>query len=57
MSRRKTGRIIRAATRPLWERDQLEMRAVSALFAVMDPKPRRRRTTAKRRRPSIKSSR
>ena len=57
MSRRKTGRIIRAATRPLWERDQLEMRAVSALFSVMDPKPRRRRTTTTRRRRSLKSSR
>jgi hypothetical protein len=57
MSRRKTERIIRAATRPLWERDQVEMRAVSALFSVMEPKPRRRRTTTKRRRPAIKSSR
>ena len=57
MSRRNTERIIRAATRPLWERDRLEMRAVSALFSVMEPKPRRRRTTKKRRRPSIKSPR
>jgi len=57
MSRRKTERIIRAATRPLWERDQVEMRAVSALFSVMESKPRRRRTTTKRRRPAIKSSR
>jgi hypothetical protein len=57
MSRKKTERLIRAATRPLWERDQLEMRAVSALFSVMGPKPRRRRTPTKRRRPSIKSPR
>jgi len=57
MSRRKTERIIRAVTSPLWARDQLEMRAVSALFSVMEPKPGRRRTTTKRRRPSIKSSR
>ena len=57
MSRRETQRIIRAATRPLWERDQLEMRAVSALFSVMEPKPRRRRTITKRRRLSIKSPR
>ena len=57
MSRRKTERIIRAATRPLWERDRLEMRAVSALFSVMEPKPRRRRPATKRRRPSLKSSR
>jgi hypothetical protein len=57
MPRRKTARIIRAATRPLWERDQLEMRAVSALFSIVEPKPKRRRTTTKRRRPSIKSPR
>jgi hypothetical protein len=57
MPRKKTERIIRAATRPLWERDQLEMRAVDAVFSVIEPKPRRRRTTTKRRRPSIKSLR
>lgn len=51
---RKTERIIRAATRPLWERDRLEMRAVSAVFSAIEPKPRRRRTTTKRRRPSLK---
>ena len=56
MSRKKTERIIRAATRPLWERDRLEMRAMGALFSFLEPKPGRRRTT-KRRRRSLKSSR
>jgi hypothetical protein len=57
MPRRKSERIIHAATRPLWKRDELEMRAVNAVFSVIEPKPRRRRTAPKRRRPSLKSSR
>jgi hypothetical protein len=57
MPGKNAERIIRAATRQLRERDRLEMRAVEALFSVIEPKPRRRRTTPKRRRPSIKSSR
>jgi hypothetical protein len=57
MPRRKTERIIHAATRPLWKRDELEMRAVNAVFSVIEPKPRRRRTTTKRRRRPRKSLR
>ena len=57
MTRRNTERIIRAATRPLWTRDQLEMRVVDALLSVIEPKPRRRRKTTKRRRRSLESAR
>jgi hypothetical protein len=38
----KTGkRIVRAATRRLWERDRLQMRAVDALLSAVEPKRRR----------------
>lgn len=57
MPRRNTRRIISAATRPLWTRDQLQMRAVEAVLSIIEPQPRRRRGTAKRRRRSLKSSR
>ena len=46
MPRRTVKRIIRDATRPMWKRDQLEMRAVDKLLAVFEPKRRQRRAPA-----------
>lgn len=46
MSKATTKRVIRNATLPLWERDQLEMRAVDKLLAVFEPKRRPTRASA-----------
>ncbi len=42
MARKTPGRIVRAITDVMWNRDQLQMRAVDALLSGVDSKPGRR---------------
>lgn len=42
MARKTPGRIVRAITDVMWNRDQLQMRAADALLSGVDAKPRPR---------------
>jgi hypothetical protein len=42
MARKTPGRVVRTITDAMWNRDQLQMRAVDALLSGVDSKPRRR---------------
>ena len=42
MARKTPGRVVRAITDVMWNRDQLQMRAVDALLSGVDSKPGRR---------------
>jgi hypothetical protein len=58
MARKLTDRIVRAITGPLWQRDDLQMRAADALLSAIETMRRRGRRRARdtRRRRARKSA-
>jgi len=55
MARTPRNRVVRTITNAMWERDQLQMRAVDALLSALTPN-RRRRAARLRKRPAKQRS-
>ena len=55
MARKTPGPLVRAVTDVMWNRDQLQMRAVDALLSGVESKPRRRTRPKPQRRAAKKA--